>query len=70
MRSEYEGKLIEANDKFREIKTENEELKEKVDILFKLGRAYINKKKITMMLGIEKNILSLRSTLKTLVKIA
>ena len=44
VRSEYEAKLIEANDKFRNVKAENEELKEKVDVLFKLGRSYINKK--------------------------
>ena len=44
VRSEYEGKLIEANDRFRVVKAENEELKEKVDILFKLGRSYINRK--------------------------
>ena len=43
VKSEYEGKLIEANDKYRAIKAENEELKEKVDILFKLGRSYINR---------------------------
>ena len=45
VRSEYEAKLIEANDKFRDAKAENEELKEKVDILFKLGRSYINRNK-------------------------
>ena len=44
MRSEYEAKLIEANDRYRVVKTENEELKDKVDILFKLGRSYINRK--------------------------
>ena len=42
--SEYEAKLMEANDKFRVVKAENEELKEKVDVLFKLGRSYINRK--------------------------
>ena len=44
VRSEYEAKLIEANDRFRVVKAENEELKEKVDVLFKLGRSYINRK--------------------------
>ena len=44
VRSEYEAKLMEANDKFRSVKAENEELKEKVDVLFKLGRSYINRK--------------------------
>ena len=43
VRSEYQAKLIEANDRFREVKAENEELREKVDILFKLGRSYITK---------------------------
>ena len=43
VKSEYEAKLIEANDKYRAAKAENEELKERVDILFKLGRSYINR---------------------------
>ena len=47
VKSEYEAKLIEANDKFRQVKAENEELREKVDVLFKLGRSYINKKEKT-----------------------
>ena len=46
VKSEYEAKLIEAHDKFRTVKAENEELKEKVDVLFKLGRSYINRKEI------------------------
>ena len=40
---EYEAKLNEANEKYRAAKAENEELKEKVDVLFKLGRSYINR---------------------------
>ena len=44
LKAEYEAKLNEANDKYRQVKAENEELREKVDILFKLGRSYINKK--------------------------
>ena len=44
LKSEYEAKLIEANDKFRNTKVENEQLKEKVDVLFKLGRSYLNRK--------------------------
>ena len=44
VRSECEAKLIEAENKLRVTKAENEELKEKVDVLFKLGRSYINKK--------------------------
>ena len=43
VRSEYEAKLVEANDKFRTVKEENEALKEKVDVLFKLGRSYIDR---------------------------
>lgn len=43
-KSEYEAKLMEAHDIFRNVKAENEELKEKVDVLFKLGRSYINRK--------------------------
>ena len=31
-----------ANDNYRVVKTENEVLKEKVDVLFKLGRNYLN----------------------------
>ena len=44
VKSDYGAKLIEANDKYRTVKAENEELKEKVDVLFKLGRSYINRK--------------------------
>ena len=44
VKSDYEAKLIEANDKYRTVKAENEELKEKIDVLFKLGRSYINRK--------------------------
>ena len=43
VKSEYEAKLIAANDKFSVIKAENETLKEKVDILFKLGKSYLEK---------------------------
>ena len=43
MKSEYESKLFEANDNLRLLTTENEELKVKVDVLFKLGQGYINK---------------------------
>ena len=43
VKSEYEAKLITANDKFSVIKAENETLKEKVDILFKLGKSYLEK---------------------------
>ena len=42
VKSEYEAKLISANDSVRETKAENESLKEKVDILFKLGKSYID----------------------------
>ena len=40
--SEYEARLIKANDNYIVVKAENEVLKEKVDVLFKLGRSYIN----------------------------
>ena len=42
VKSEYEAKLIKANDDYITVKTENEALKEKVEILFKLGRSYID----------------------------
>ena len=42
--SDYEAKLLEANEKTRLAQAENEELRERVDVLFKLGRGYINKK--------------------------
>ena len=42
VKSEYEAKLIRANDNQAVIMSENEALKEKVDILFKLGRSYID----------------------------
>ena len=44
VRGQYEARLVEANDRFRVVKAENEELKEKVDVLFKLVRSYINRK--------------------------
>ena len=43
MKSEYTAKLLEATEKYRVTLQENEELKEKVEILFKLGRGYIDK---------------------------
>ena len=46
VKSECEAKLILANDNYIVIKTENEVLKEKVDVLFKLGRSYLNKSKL------------------------
>ena len=45
IKSEYEAKLIKANDELSVVKAENEALKEKVDILFKLGRSYLDKTK-------------------------
>ena len=45
VRSEYEAKIILANDNYVVAKAENEALKEKVDVLFKLGRSYINNTK-------------------------
>ena len=43
VKSEYTAKLIEASEKYRVTLKENEELKEKVAILFKLGRSYIDR---------------------------
>ena len=42
VKSEYEAKLIQAVDNFAVMKTENEVLKERVDVLFKLGRSYLS----------------------------
>ena len=42
VKSEYEAQIIKANDHYTVVKAENEALKEKVDVLFKLGRSYIN----------------------------
>ena len=47
VKAEYESKLIKANDSFASAKAENETLKEKVDVLFKLGRTYLNSQKAT-----------------------
>ena len=44
VKSEYEARLIKSHDEYTRVKTENEVLKEKVDVLFKLGRSYINQK--------------------------
>ena len=44
VRSKYEAKLILAYDNYTTIKAENDVLKDKVDVLFKLGRSYINRK--------------------------
>ena len=43
IKSEYEAKLVIANDTLTMVKKENEVLTEKVDILFKLGRSYLDK---------------------------
>ena len=43
VKSEYTAKIAEATEKYRVALKENEELKEKVDILFKLGRGYIDR---------------------------
>ena len=45
VKSENEARIVAAQDNYRKVKTENEVLKEKVDVLFKLGRSYINKSK-------------------------
>ena len=43
VKSEYTAKFNEASEKYRVTLKENEELKEKVEILFKLGRSYIDR---------------------------
>ena len=43
MKSEYTAKLLESNEKYRVTLKENEELKKKFDVLFNLGRSYIDK---------------------------
>ena len=45
VKSEFEARIITANDNYEKIQSENEILKEKVDVLFKLGRSYINNSK-------------------------
>ena len=40
--NDYESRLMISEENYRKVKTENEVLKEKVDVLFKLGRSYIN----------------------------
>ena len=45
VKSEYEAKLITSNDNYERAQSENEILKEKVDVLFKLGRSYLNNTK-------------------------
>ena len=43
VKSEYTAKLVDATEKYRVTLKENEELKEKVEIPFKLGRSYIDR---------------------------
>ena len=43
-KADYEARLQEATDMYRAEKSEKEVLEEKVDVLFKLGRSYINAK--------------------------
>ena len=43
VKSEYTAKLLEATEKYKVTLQENEELEEKVEILFKLGRGYIDR---------------------------
>ena len=45
VKGEYEARIITANDDNEKLKAENEILQEKVDVLFKLGRSYINNSK-------------------------
>ena len=43
VKSDCEARVIAANDNYTVLKAENEVLKEKVDILFKLGRSYLDR---------------------------
>lgn len=43
IKSEYESRFVEANDKLDVFKAENANLQEKVEVLFKLGREYMDK---------------------------
>ena len=45
IKSEYEARLITANDDLSRVKAKNEALAEKVGVLFKLGRSYLDKTK-------------------------
>ena len=42
IKNEYEAKLSKANERFRVTKAENVELKERNEVLYKLGRSNIN----------------------------
>ena len=44
VKSVYKEKLDEASEKYAQLVAENESLKEQVDVLFKLGRGYIEEK--------------------------
>ena len=43
VKSDCEARVIAANDNYTVLKAENEVLKERVDILFKLGRSYLDR---------------------------
>ena len=43
IRSQNEARIITANDRIEELKAENVELKDKNDILYQLGRSYIER---------------------------
>ena len=43
MKSEYQLKLIEADNENAKIKSENIALNEKVEVLFKLGKSYLER---------------------------
>ena len=42
VKADFEARLLKATDMYAAAKAENEVLEEKVDVLFKLGRSYIN----------------------------
>ena len=66
MKSEYESKLVEVQDKLDVSKVENTDLQEKVEVLFKLGREYIDKNENTSLskTGNETSVLTVGETKK------
>ena len=42
-KAEYEDKIVSLSENLRVTKAENIELKERIDVLFKLGRSYLNR---------------------------
>ena len=49
LNAEYEAKMIKAGDDYARIEAKNLVLEEKIDILFKLGKRYIEEKSTNSM---------------------